>query len=247
MQNQTLFLDHKNFSFPLQNNGKKCLPPLPRNFFWPFPSLSREVKKIPLRKTSKIFGIDITRIKGYSTRAASSPWADAFFFLSHLGGQNVIWIFSNLRVGVRIGSFCPKLRYITDQTGPKRGPHENEFDYFQIQKWMLQTVRVEKVDEKNGVIRLVPMFPSWVMILKLPKKVNCLQFCADLSKKTKPVKQFTYMHLKVIIILLQKMIWFVGAWATIHEILAIKISIKMLTQQKSNKILRLQTLIYPKQ
>ena len=75
-------------------------PPLPRNFLWPLPSLSREVKKIPLRKTSKIFGIDITRIKGYSTRAASSPWADAFFFLSHLGGQNVIWIFSNLRVGV---------------------------------------------------------------------------------------------------------------------------------------------------
>ena len=24
------------------------------------------------------------------------------------------------------------------------------FDYFQIQKWMLQTVRVEKVDEKMG-------------------------------------------------------------------------------------------------
>ena len=24
------------------------------------------------------------------------------------------------------------------------------FDYFQIQKWMLQTVRVEKVDEKSG-------------------------------------------------------------------------------------------------
>ena len=24
------------------------------------------------------------------------------------------------------------------------------FDYFQIQKWMLQTVRVEKVDEKVG-------------------------------------------------------------------------------------------------
>ena len=24
------------------------------------------------------------------------------------------------------------------------------FDYFQIQKWMLQTVRVEKIDEKMG-------------------------------------------------------------------------------------------------
>ena len=34
------------------------------------------------------------------------------------------------------------------------------FEYFQIEKWMLQTVRVEKVDEKNGVIYLVSMFPS---------------------------------------------------------------------------------------
>ena len=44
------------------------------------------------------------------------------------------------------------------------------FDYFQIQKWMLQTVRAEKVDEKNGVICLVSMFPSWVMVFKLSKK-----------------------------------------------------------------------------
>ena len=35
---------------------------------------------------------------------------------------------------------------------------------------MLQTVRAEKVDEKNGVICLVSMFPSWVMVLKLSKK-----------------------------------------------------------------------------
>ena len=34
------------------------------------------------------------------------------------------------------------------------------FDQFQIQKLMLQTVRAEKVDEKNGVICLVSMFPS---------------------------------------------------------------------------------------
>ena len=62
------------------------------------------------------------------------------------------------------------------------------FDYFQIQKWMLQTVRAEKVDEKNGVICLVSMFPSWVMVFKLSKKGHFLQFCADLSKKSKSVK-----------------------------------------------------------
>ena len=44
------------------------------------------------------------------------------------------------------------------------------FVYFQIQKWILQTVRSENVDEKNGVICLVSMFPSWVMVFKLSKK-----------------------------------------------------------------------------
>ena len=53
---------------------------------------------------------------------------------------------------------------------------------------MLQTVRAEKVDEKNRVICLVSMFPSCVMVPKLSKKVHFLQFCADLSKKSKSVK-----------------------------------------------------------
>ena len=53
---------------------------------------------------------------------------------------------------------------------------------------MLQTIREEKVDEKNGVICLVSMFPSCVMVLKLFKQVHFLQFCADLSKKSKSFK-----------------------------------------------------------
>ena len=42
------------------------------------------------------------------------------------------------------------------------------------------------------------------------------------------------------------MIWFIGVWATVYEILAIKISKAMLIQQKFNKILRFQTLISSK-
>ena len=61
-------------------------------------------------------------------------------------------------------------------------------DLFQMQKWMLKTVRAEKVDQKNGVICLVSMFPSWVMVRKLSKKVHFWQFCADLTKKSKSVK-----------------------------------------------------------
>ena len=53
---------------------------------------------------------------------------------------------------------------------------------------MLQRVRMEKVDEKNGVVCLVSMFPLWVMVCKLPQKVHFIQFCADLSKKSKSAK-----------------------------------------------------------
>ena len=53
---------------------------------------------------------------------------------------------------------------------------------------MLQTVRAEKVGEKNVVIYLVSMFPPCVMVRKLSKKVHFLQFCADPSKKSKSVK-----------------------------------------------------------
>ena len=39
---------------------------------------------------------------------------------------------------------------------------------------MLQTDRMEKVDEKNGVICLVSMIAYCVMVLKLSKKVHFL-------------------------------------------------------------------------
>ena len=53
---------------------------------------------------------------------------------------------------------------------------------------MLQTVRAEKLDKKIVVIGLISMFPTWVMVCKLSKKVHSLQFCADLSKKFKSVE-----------------------------------------------------------
>ena len=52
------------------------------------------------------------------------------------------------------------------------------------------------------------------------------------AKNLRLLKQFTYMDLKVFITLFQKMLWFMDVWATVHDILAIKISKKMLTQQK---------------
>ena len=72
-----------------------------------------------------------------------------------------------------------------DQRGD---PMKTNFDVFLIQIWISETVRAQKLDEKNGVICLVSFFLSWVMVLKLPKIVHFLEICANVSKKSKSIK-----------------------------------------------------------
>ena len=139
------------------------------------------------------------------------------------------------------------MRYFIDQSGPKEDHMIMNFDYYQIQKWILQTVRVENMDEKNGVICLVSMFISWVMVLKLSRKGIFCNFVLISAKTLSLWRQFAYMHLKVLIALFQKMICFLGVWTTVHEVLAIKWSKNMLTQQKFNKLIWVQTVISLKQ
>ena len=54
-------------------------------------------------------------------------------------------------------SFCPKLKYFTDQNGLQRDKMKMNFGYFHIQKIMSQTIRTEKIHEKNEVTCLVCM------------------------------------------------------------------------------------------
>ena len=130
----------------------------------------------------------------------------------------------------------------------QRGDHiKLNFDYFEIQKWILQTARAEKVDRKNEVICLVSMIPSRVMVCELSRKEHFLQFCADLSKKSKSVKaiyiyasessHYTLSENAMVYKVMRHRSWDISDY----------ISKKMLNQQKFNKILRLQTLISPKQ
>ena len=97
------------------------------------------------------------------------------------------------------------------------------FEYFQIQKWILQTASTEKVDEKNGVIYPVFMFPSWDVVHKLSKKlIFFFQFYADISKKSKQ-KKFTYIHLKGLVMHFQKMVLFIMLWLTVSEIFGFEV------------------------
>ena len=133
------------------------------------------------------------------------------------------------------------MRYFTDQNGPKGWPYENEFWPFWNIKMNVTNSYSRKSWWKTGVICLVSMISSCFMVLKLSKKVHFLQFCADFRQKPKSVKAIYIYGSEVLITVYQKMIWFVGVWLAVHEILAIKISKTMLTQQKFNKILRFQT------
>ena len=75
----------------------------------------------------------------------------------------------------------------------------------------MQTGRAEKVDESNGVIFVVFMFPSWVMILKYQQKNQSI------------LNQFIYMHLKDLVTHFQKMLLFTMQWLNILEILVFEI------------------------
>ena len=86
---------------------------------------------------------------------------------------------------------CPfgqKLRYLTDQNGPKRGPHENEFWVFPNAEMNVTNIWSGKIRWKNWVICLVFVFPSWVMVLKLSKKVHFFQVCSGNSNKSMSIK-----------------------------------------------------------
>ena len=67
------------------------------------------------------------------------------------------------------------------------------------------TNRARKVDEKNGVICLVSFILSWVIVLKLPKLMHFFcKFVLTSSKNLNLLKQFIYIHLKDLIMLLQR-------------------------------------------
>ena len=61
------------------------------------------------------------------------------------------------------------------------------------------------------------------MVLKLSKKVQFLQFCADCSKKSMSVKQFTHMCLKGLVKFFQKTVFFIVLWVTVPKILEVKV------------------------
>ena len=105
-----------------------------------------------------------------------------------------------------------KIFYRSEWIKGWRGPHEKFFEYFQIQKWMLQRIKAKNIDEENGIICLVPCVTSWVMVLKLSRKVHFWQFCADLNKKSKSLKAIYVYASKSFRYALSEMVLFIMLW-----------------------------------
>ena len=78
------------------------------------------------------------------------------------------------------------------------------FEYFQIQKWILKPVRAEKVD---WVIFLVSLFSSWLMVLKLSKKYIFCNFVLT-ARNLGLLNQLTYMHMKGLFTQFKKIVLF---------------------------------------
>ena len=70
------------------------------------------------------------------------------------------------------------------------------------------------------------------MVLKLSRKLQFLQFCDDLNKISESVTAIYIYASESSHYNLSENDIVIGVWTTVHEILAIKISKKMLTRQK---------------
>ena len=60
---------------------------------------------------------------------------------------------------------------------------ERSFEDLEMRRWNIQTDRVQRVDEKNGVICPAIMFTPGVMVIKMSKTAHFFFFFADNNKK----------------------------------------------------------------
>ena len=100
---------------------------------------------------------------------------------------------------------------------PSRKQRENEFWVFSNSEMNI-TNRLEKVDEKMGHFSS-SLFPSWVMVLKLSKKMHFYNFVLTSARNLGLIKQFMYMHLEGLVTHSQNMALFITLWLTVLEIL----------------------------
>ena len=113
----------------------------------------------------------------------SGGWTKQYRFLITSGcllSRKVWW-------AVRSSNFWRKIEVFYRPEWTKVMNLKMNFKHFQIQKCYKQ-IQQRKSRWKNGAICVVSMFPSWVVILKLSKKVHFFNFVLTSAKKSNYVK-----------------------------------------------------------
>ena len=100
------------------------------------------------------------------------------------------------------------------------------------------------MEKMESFVKFLCFLPK-LWSVNCPKRCNFYNFVLTSARNLSLLEQFTYMHLKVLTTPFQKMVWFIGVGVTVRDILVIKISTNMLTQQKFNNILQFQILLFP--
>ena len=62
-----------------------------------------------------------------------------------------------------------------------------------MEKWNISTDRVQRADEKNGIICLVIVFTPRVMIIEMSEMAYFFVFSSDDSKKPVTIEQNIYL------------------------------------------------------
>ena len=82
--------------------------------------------------------------------------------------------------------------------------------------------RTEKVDENMGSFVSFPYFRPELWPLNCAKRSIFCNFVLTSARNLSLLKQFTYMDLKVLITIFQKIIWRIGVWATVRKIFLLR-------------------------
>ena len=163
------------------------------------------------------------------------PWdyPENFGIYSQLNRKSETWLFTFLNVYVSwiergkiviLQLSLPTFRHFADQNWPNGEPHENGFWQFSNAKMSFLNTQGSKSKWKK-----IESF-VWFSCLFLELwSLNCQKLCPFrnfllMSAKTlRLLYQFTYMHLKVLISLFQKMVLVIMLWHRVQKILTFEV------------------------
>ena len=108
---------------------------------------------------------------------------------------------------------CKCVNFTDQNIIQRRNSMELNFKGLEMKKWNIATGRVQRADEKTGVICLFIMLTPQVMLIKMSKMAHFLYSLLIPAKN-----QWQFVQNICVSSLSQKILWIVAFWATISKI-----------------------------